>query len=193
MDKLRTAARFVASVAMYYITPTPPDFVLTEAATWTADAGEADETAEVIAWLATSKMGLGDDAAATRPKCAEGKRLVVRYRYRGAGPYACYFEHGEAVEFPPLSKLSADKDDPTKIVKCIGDCVSFAEIARGEEEVADVTAKASAFAGPDGKWHGRSLEDKSMDPLMLYKELKAGDTISVSYAGGETTEINYLK
>jgi hypothetical protein len=193
MDKLWTAARFVASVAMYYVTPTPPDFVLTEAASWTAATGEEDATVQVIAWLATSKTGIVVDTEAKRPKCADGKRLVVRYQYRGAGPYACYYEADDAVEFPPISKLAASEDDPTKIVKCLGDCVSVAEVVRGEEEeeVADITAAATAFAGPDGKWHGRSLEDKTMDPLMLYKDLKTGDTISVSFAGGETTEIKY--
>lgn len=191
MDKLKTAVRFIASVAIYYIRPTPPDFVLSEASSWTAEAGAIDETAQVIAWLAAVKTGAASTDEATRPKCAFGKRLVVRYQYRGAGPYACYFNADEKVEFPPLSKLVSAEGDATKIIKGLGDCVSVAEIVRDEEEVADVTATATAFAGPDGKWHSRSLENKTMDPLMLYKDLKTGDKISVMYAGGDTTEIIY--
>lgn len=185
MDKISAAAKFVLSVVTYYVKPTPPDFVLTSATTWTLDADETDVTPDIIGWLATSKTGMTTDM----PLCAYGKRLVLRYTYRGAGPYACYYDAEESVEFPPLSKLKSADDDATKITKCLDTCVSVAEVLRDEEELADVSDEATAFAGPDGNWHGRSLVDRTMDMHMFYKGLKTGDIVSVSFANGETTEI----
>lgn len=198
MDKFWAAARFVTAVVTYYVSPTPPDFVVTEATTWEfVSAAKGDETPETakavdvtpdfVAWLAT-----GSGGEKKRPKFADAKRLVVRYKYRGAGPFAACYSASEAVDFPPLSKLGG-----AVAAKCVDDCVASAEVVNRDDQelVADVTAEAIAFAGPDGKWHAIPDRNKlfdSLDARLLFKNFdKAAHALEISFANGETLELHY--
>ena len=160
MDKFWTLCRFVGSVAVYYITPTPPDFELTQ-----ADCDNIDITPKVLAWLA---MPL------TEKSWPPDKRLVLHYKYKGRGPFITYFDPEEPVVFPPPD---------IEAIKSVENCLVSAEITVGED-IIDITERAEMLAGPDGRWHGKTL-----DKAMLLEERPADSVVTLLFADGKEMTI----
>ena len=195
MYRLWSLCRFFGSVAAYYVNPTPPDFQVEQ-----AECDGQDATADLLARLAV--LYCQPDVSTV---WSDSKRLLVRYKYRGAGPFVVYFDAKEKLEFPPLSKLDEPSKDasgqPLGIVKGVDSCVVSAEIMRSvpdsEEKTmaADVSSIADMLAGPDGKWHKRlDVEAKSwgtLDPLVVYPSMLKGDALVLSFASGEEIELIY--
>ena len=166
MDRVWTLCRFIGSVAYYYITPTPPDFELVY-----AERDGKDITPETIARLAYQHNQV--------PKEKEESRLLLHYKYKGAGPFAIYFDKGEVFEFPP------PRIEPSKPIEF---CLVSVEV--GEK---DITETAGIFAGPDGRWDGRlpKREGKKsqIDPKLLYPDLEQGESILISFANGDEIQL----
>ena len=170
MDSVWQLCRFLGSVASYYITPTPPDFELVRA--------EGDEkrdlTPQLITWLAVS---LYSETEMKKP-WQDDERLLLYYRYRGAGPFAVYFDKGDAFVYPPA----------VEEVKPVELCLVSAEVERAGE-IIDLLEEATAFSGPDGRWNGR-LKQGGFDVKMLYPDMKEGDKVVLSFADGGDLELS---
>ena len=167
MDRVWTFCRFLASVANYYITPTPPDFEVVY-----AECKGEDITSKLITWLAYS-------ASYDKPWDIND-RLVMHYKYKGTGPYIIYYNKDDEFTFPP-SNISSTKASETCLVSVE---VIVASSPMAKDDSIDITETGEMFAGPDCLWHGR-LQQGTLDLKMLYPDIKIGDEIVISFADEE--------
>jgi hypothetical protein len=176
MGKLWTYCRFLGSIASYYITPTPPDFELVK-----AECDDEDVTAKLITWIAYGSP------PSTKPWPTKS-RLVLQYKYKGAGPYLIYFDDGEDFVFPPRN---VEETKPLEF------CLVSVEVnKKDEEEPLDITDRGQMFAGPDGKWddrlkRGEEERESSIDLKLLYPDIEEGDEIVISFANGDEIQIKF--
>ena len=170
--KLWSLCRFVGSVALYYVTPTPLDFELIS-----ATCEDEDITPDVISWL-VSRTGMcpGSD-----------RRVLIEYRYKGRGPYLTFDLIGGVV-FPP-ENIGDNLD--------VDDCIVSAEVLPHNPAVTvpreeDVLKRVVSLAGPDGKWAG--LIDRAngtlgtFPPELIYPEFTQGDSIVITFVNGDVIQ-----
>ncbi len=143
------AMRYVAFIVYDYVFATPSlEFELVSA---TAQDGETDVTATAIAKIA-------EYSALEEP-------MVIKYKYKGTGPWACY-----SAAWPPvLNEPSKLKGPPETVV--MSSC--------SHDEAPDVSEAISMFAGPTGR--------EPMPPLKYV--CKDAEWIDVTYADGNVKRI----
>jgi hypothetical protein len=187
IGSLWTLVRFIGSVAVYYVTPTPPDFVVVY-----AESHGDDITPDVLSWFAVCYVKDTTDTTSKRP----WKDLIIHYKYKGRGPYIVYYDTDDT-PFPPKSLVG--KEDITKLVE---NCIISAELSSPSSsltstttEPLDITERAEMFAGPDGLWDGRLDREKPswdrLDPLIFYPQIKKGDIATISFANGDEIQLSY--
>jgi len=146
-----------------------PDYALRDAV---SDADEDLTIAFACASAAGTDLVLSDAA----------NKVVVTYWCKSRGPYSYYCCEGDPISFPPSK--------PTRDIIPLEEQIVAAELF-SESNSIDITEKVLQFAGPDGTFHGRTL-DKDFDMTLLIPS--EWETLVISYADGhETTHAKVVK
>jgi hypothetical protein len=173
MDIFCMVCRYVAAVATTTARSFKADYVLTRA----EHHPGGDVTRMVMGKLASGGGHMLNDT----DKC-----IVIWYTYMGQGPFAVYCNPKETLVFPPFR--SRDMIPPS-------DQIIVAERHTGaDDEGEDVTELVMAFAGPDGRFHGRmdlaNGAEQTFDiGVMCDNWDKSTNTLELTFATGENKTI----
>lgn len=169
-DKVSIAFKFVGSIAAYYVSPTPQEFRLVEVVELPS---KTPVTAQFIPWLAVSP----DHARRW------GVDVLMRYVYKGTNEHLMYFSKDEQIVFPPRGLVL-----PMDVGLCVLEGMS--------NSGTDVTKVVNAFAGPDGRWHGRlttTEETQTLSGIPPSAILEGSESIDVTLVEGGFTISNEQK